>query len=122
MKVLLTAFWGAVLFISSLPAAAIPLRDDTRSVTINYSDLNLAKPAGVRTLKRRVRGAIRQVCNDGDFTIQQTMAQHECAAKAGAQGQQGIEDAVSRARQQPDWSQSTSQFPAWHDDIAPKYR
>lgn len=40
--------------------------DSPPSVTVNYADLNLANPAGVRILHQRIETAARAVCGD-DF-------------------------------------------------------
>jgi UrcA family protein len=36
--------------------------DDPKSVTVNYSDLNLSTKAGVASLRRRIHWAATQVC------------------------------------------------------------
>lgn len=50
---------GALALAATLPAAAAV---ETRNV--RYDDLNLATPAGMERLERRIDGAAREVCTD----------------------------------------------------------
>ena len=44
--------------------------DNLPAVTVSYADLNLANPAGVRILHRRIETAARSVCgNDFDSQV-----------------------------------------------------
>jgi UrcA family protein len=43
-------------------AAAFPDPDEPLSVTVNYADLDLSKPAGVGALYRRLEKAAKTVC------------------------------------------------------------
>src|SRR6185369_16232217 len=80
MKAILCAAWAAVLFISSLPAAAEPR--EVRHVSVDYSDLDLTKPNGAKVLQRRVHGAIRQACYGPDFTLRDKADQRACTKQA----------------------------------------
>ncbi len=48
---------------ASLPAAALAAEPVVKSELVRYDDLNLASPAGVATLERRINSAARRVCN-----------------------------------------------------------
>lgn len=49
---------GATLATATVPAFA----EESRQVMVQYSDLNMAAPAGRSALQARVRTAARQVC------------------------------------------------------------
>lgn len=51
----------ALALAASLPAAATA-ESVERSETVRFDDLNLASPAGVMALERRITGAARRVC------------------------------------------------------------
>jgi UrcA family protein len=108
MKAILTAAWAAVLFVTSLPAAATQPDWDQRSVKVDYSDLDLTKAHGVSALQHRVTGAIRQVCdNGGGFSLQEKMQQRACAKQAGSKAAIGVDQAIAAARQKMDWAKSS---------------
>ncbi len=58
MSTMLRALFGAL----ALGAIATPAAAEDVSVTVYYGDLNLSNDRGMKTLKNRVDGAIRQVC------------------------------------------------------------
>lgn len=99
MKTILTATWAAVLFISSLPASAAQPEWNTRSVQVEYSDLDLTRPAGVSTLEHRVSGAVHQVCDGPAFGLQERMQQRACEGAAQSAASRDIEKAVTTAKQ-----------------------
>jgi UrcA family protein len=107
VKAILTAAWAAVLFVTSLPAAATQPDWDQRSVKVDYSDLDLTKAHGVSALQHRVTGAIRQVCDNGDFSLQEKMQQRACAKQAGSKAAIGVDQAIAAARQKMDWANSS---------------
>lgn len=104
MKAILTAAWTAVLFIASLPAAAHPVAakpfEDVRHVTVDYSDLDLSKAHGQRTLNERVRGAVRQACAGSNFTLGEKMEQSRCIGSAQTQASGDVANAIARAENQ----------------------
>jgi UrcA family protein len=46
----------------SLAVAAIPAWAETRSVTVQYADLDLASPEGMATLQGRIDAAAKKIC------------------------------------------------------------
>lgn len=46
----------------SLPTAAMAAEPLVRSEFVRFDDLNLASPAGNKTLNRRIEAAVRRVC------------------------------------------------------------
>jgi len=65
MKTLLSLAIASAAALSALPAGAhtIHISDDGRyRISIPYGDLNLASPAGVRTLEGRLKAASQAVC------------------------------------------------------------
>ena len=74
------------------------VEDQGRSAQVSYRDLNLAVARDEQILHRRVKGAVRSVCEpDASYLIKKTFA--ECASFAwnGAEPQIGL--AVRRARE-----------------------
>jgi UrcA family protein len=58
-----TALVASILSFTTLDAtAAAPT--DTHSITVEYGDLNLDRPAGVAKLYSRIKGAARQACDE----------------------------------------------------------
>ena len=51
---------------ASLPAATLAAQPVVRSETVRFDDLNLANPAGIATLERRINSAARRVCSYHD--------------------------------------------------------
>jgi UrcA family protein len=101
MKVILTAAWAAVLFITSLPASAGQPEWGIRSVRVDYSDLDLTKAAGVSAFERRTAGAIREVCDEPIFGLREKLWQRDCELTAGSAATTDIEDAVAAAKKLP---------------------
>jgi UrcA family protein len=107
MKAILSAAWAAVLFISALPAAASIPDYDTRSVTVDYSDLDLSHARGVSTLQDRVSGAVRTVCGGPASGLFEQSDQHRCIKIAASTAAGDVGKAIAAARQQP-WMQSST--------------
>lgn len=107
MKAILSAAWAAVLFISALPASASIPDYDTRSVTVDYSDLDLSHAHGVSTLQHRVSGAVREVCGGPSFGLFEQSDQHRCIKIAASAAAGDVGKAIAAARQQP-WMQSST--------------
>ncbi len=51
---------------ASLPAAALAAEPEVKSEVVRFDDLNLASPAGIATLERRITSAARRVCSYRD--------------------------------------------------------
>jgi UrcA family protein len=100
MKAILTATWAAVMFITSIPVSAAQPEWDTRSVRVDYSDLDLTGVSGVSTLDHRVTGAIRQVCDGPAFELREKMQQRACERGAGTTASKDVQSAISTAKQQ----------------------
>lgn len=77
--ILALATAGATLTATSVPALA----EEPRQLIVQYSDLNLAAPAGRTTLERRVRAAARQVCGPAVAAeLKQLLEMRECQSAA----------------------------------------
>jgi UrcA family protein len=101
MKAILTATWAAVLFITSIPASAAQSAWDTRSVRVDYSDLDLTRAPGASTLEHRVTGAIHQVCDWPAFELREKIRQRACERGVGTAASKDIQNAIATARQRP---------------------
>ena len=62
-RTLLTALAATVLFAASLSAQA-QTKAEQVSTSVFYGDLDLSKPAGMQTLRGRLKAASLQVCGD----------------------------------------------------------
>jgi UrcA family protein len=77
---------SATLFCATLAAAAgllgatdaMAAAQVTRSVTVNYGDVNLATFAGASTLYQRLQGAARTVCGDQGRTMNELRDWQDC--------------------------------------------
>lgn len=57
------AFLALASSAATLTASTVPaLAEESRQIIVQYSDLNLAAPAGRATLEGRIRAAARRVC------------------------------------------------------------
>ncbi|MDX3885351.1 UrcA family protein [Edaphosphingomonas haloaromaticamans] len=74
------AGFGAIVATVVTLAAATPLRAETVSQPVSYSDLDLSTDAGVATLKSRVSRAADRIC--GRTGNVPTVASARCRAKA----------------------------------------
>jgi len=95
MKAILSALFATVAFIASIPASAAEPQLETRSIKVNYSDLDLTKAQGVSTLQHRVSGAVRQVCDDPAFDLNEKIQQHACTRAAGRAARSDISKAIA---------------------------
>ena len=61
-------FLALAALLAALPAAvpAQAQERDVRTVTVDYSDLNLSAPAGIAALRHRLSIASRNVCGEND--------------------------------------------------------
>jgi len=84
MKTVLLGIGAAVaLACTPVVAGAAGQSRVERSVEINYSDLDLTRVEGARTLHARISAAANRVCGDRDVRDPRSMrAWRECRAKA----------------------------------------
>lgn len=68
-------FAGACLFGATAPAVAA---EPSRTVSVSYSDLNLASDKGRAVLDARIRQAARSVCYDGARDVRSITEQSRC--------------------------------------------
>ena len=91
-----------ITFVATLPGAAhaeaAQARLNTRSITVVSSDLDLTKPAGQATLRRRVDRAIENVCGTVDSRdLHAAMEYANCRTAALASAGPQIEALVASA-------------------------
>lgn len=88
----------AILLATSM-AAASPSARDTVQAHVSYADLDLSNEAGVRTLDRRVRNAVRKVCGSlNGVPLSQRRAVAQCYASAQQAAERNVETVIARAR------------------------
>ncbi|HWK73295.1 MAG TPA: UrcA family protein [Povalibacter sp.] len=89
VKSLLNCCVTAALSCGALAATAgTPLPEN--SVVVRYDDLNLANPAGIQTLYRRIRTAAKVVCGGSESrSVQAMYLASQCRERA-------IDDAVGK--------------------------
>lgn len=88
VKPLLNCCLAAVLSCGALAATADTF-PDANSVVVRYDDLNLANPAGIEKLYRRIRTAAKIVCGGSESrSLQAMQLASQCRERA-------IDDAVS---------------------------
>ncbi len=87
------------------PAAALA-EPPAPSITVPYADLNLASPAGLKVLDRRLANAVRAVCqaDDGTAIAERRFAEQRCVREKRAEVA-GLRD------------QAVASF-AWHKALA----
>lgn len=91
-----TAFALGLCMAFAVPASAEP---ESRSAVVRVTDLNLADPAGEKTLRRRVSFALTQVCGDAaDRNLAARSPIRACRTEAMAKAKPQIEMAVASAR------------------------
>jgi UrcA family protein len=71
------ALTGAAVFAATAQAQTPDLRDP-HTVTVKYSDLNLASDAGVTKLYNRIRGAARFVCGEEGRRLEEQLEWNDC--------------------------------------------
>lgn len=84
-----------VLLGTAMPAMA---QQETRQASVGYSDLNLANPLGIKALEGRVSSAARQVCANGDFSLQEKLQQNDCMRRSYSKATSDVNDAIRRAK------------------------
>jgi UrcA family protein len=80
-RLLVPASTCAALLVTTLSVAA-PASGDVLSVTVRYDDLNLASPAGMNTLYKRIARAARDVCPEDSLDLAIAAESHHCRADA----------------------------------------
>lgn len=83
--------------------AAGPLEDNAprRTTTIEIADLNLATPAGQRTLDKRIESAVREVCRTADIRTGTRITSREaqaCHTRARAEARQQVAARINEAQ------------------------
>lgn len=72
-----------------------------RVAKIEVADLDLATPAGQRTLDRRIEGAVREVCRNADIKTGTRLINREsleCHARARAEAKNQVAALVNEAQ------------------------
>jgi len=98
--------------IAATPASASPASAATdaeaRTKVVSFSDLDLTRSKGVRTLKRRIADAVARVCESTSrMTIREQQIYRVCAAEATADAHDQVEHAVRIAlKAQPAFAQA----------------
>lgn len=82
--------------IAAPPAHAAPtIGLEAKTKAVSFADLDLTKPKGVRTLKRRIADAVERVCDPAKrMTVYEQQVYRVCAAEATADANAQIERAV----------------------------
>lgn len=82
---------------ATIPASAIA-GAEARSETVSYGDLNLATPAGIEALDRRLDRAVERVCgSNSSRTLQVRRDIERCEADAWQSIQDDREFAIAKA-------------------------
>ena len=87
---LLIAIALSTSFIVADAAVARPSSGDQRSTLVRYGDLDLADPAGVATLDRRLEAAVSRICSpadSGDLISQREVRRCRAEARLSATSQ-----------------------------------
>jgi UrcA family protein len=101
------AITSAIIFAMAPPASAkapivVVAPADIVTRHISYADLNLASLAGEETLKARVGGAVRSLCDETvggeDGSLTWKFATKHCLSSAWDQARPQISSAADRAR------------------------
>ncbi|MBT2134676.1 UrcA family protein [Croceibacterium sp. LX-88] len=71
-NIILPALVTFTLAISTAPASA-----ETRSIRVQYADLNLNSPEGMATLEGRIEAAAKQICGKAEVRRVQDGVDHE---------------------------------------------
>ncbi|MEO6153611.1 MAG: UrcA family protein [Croceibacterium sp.] len=82
---------------AALGAAALTAPAAAESVGIRHADLDLATPAGVQMLDRRIDSAARELCGIGDLrtgTRLQSSASKQCYQNAKANAHKQVAERV----------------------------
>lgn len=97
----------SVLSVVLLAAAAAPSlatapQPSLRTVSVGYSDLDLARPEGRARLEARIEAAVRRVCGDeGVRGLASSTQASRCMASTRAAAERSIAVAVAARGRQP---------------------
>lgn len=91
----LATFAAVAIALAATPAFAAPSEGKTR--VVRYADLNLATPAGVAALHRRVTAAVDAVCGVSMDAISQdeSLQIDKCRMETRMQAEQRIADLLT---------------------------
>ena len=90
---------AALVVASALVVPTVSSAQDTNSVRVSYSDLNLVTSFGQNKLQRRISYAAEQVCDKADpFDLNYTRAVTDCRIGAIASAQPAFAAAINAAR------------------------
>ena len=79
--ILALATAGATLTATSVPALA----EEPRQLIVQYSDLDIAAPAGRASLNARIRTAVRQYCGVPGLPVKEAKLTRDCNETVAAQ-------------------------------------
>jgi UrcA family protein len=96
------AAFGATLVLAVATAVSAPPAHaasttglEAKTKAVSFGDLDLTKPKGVRTLKRRIADAVERVCDPAKrMTVYEQQVYRVCAAEATADAHAQVERAV----------------------------
>jgi UrcA family protein len=95
-------YWAAGLFALSLlgTAGTVSAEPVVRRQNVSYADLDLNSPAGLQTLQRRIRAAVKVVCGPTPELreLNEMRAEQECRYKALQQATARVEQAIGGAK------------------------
>ena len=95
-------YWAAGLFALSLlgTAATVNAEPVVRRQNVSYADLDLNSPAGLQTLQRRIRAAVKVVCGPTPELreLNEMRAEQECRYRALQQATARVEQAIGGAK------------------------
>ena len=95
-------YWATGLFALSLlgTAATVNAEPVVRRENVSYADLDLNSPAGLQTLQRRIRAAVKVVCGPTPELreLNEMRAEQECRYKALQQATARVEQAIGGAK------------------------
>ncbi|SEH12816.1 UrcA family protein [Sphingopyxis sp. YR583] len=90
-------FLPLALLLAATPALAAPAADEPTRVLVNHADLDLTNPAGVETLERRIRQAVRQACPRLTRDLRQSAAARKCQQASAERAKAKVEVAIAEA-------------------------
>ena len=81
-------------------AATVNAEPVVRRENVSYADLDLNSPAGLQTLQRRIRAAVKVVCGPTPELreLNEMRAEQECRYKALQQATARVEQAIGGAK------------------------
>ena len=97
MKAVLMSLCAAALVSGSASAEPVLVSSELLpSERVSFADLNINSAAGQATLKRRIRGAAKRVCEStGDRRLETYLVTHGCFASAYRNGLRQMNTAIA---------------------------